>query len=83
MTETAAQQHGSALGLLERFGVLTDEVHPDLETALQVIKDLGLRYVELLAFWGKPVVEMDAAEFCRTLSGRGTGEGLLATQVPF
>lgn len=32
---------------------------------------------------GGQVIEMDAAEFCRTLSGRGTGEGLLATQVPF
>ena len=32
---------------------------------------------------GGQVIEMDAAEFCRTLSGRGTGEGLLATQIPF
>ena len=32
---------------------------------------------------GGQVIEMDAVEFCRTLSGRGTGEGLLATQVPF
>jgi uncharacterized protein (TIGR03083 family) len=28
-------------------------------------------------------VEADAVEFCRVLSGRGEGEGLLATQVPF
>ncbi len=28
-------------------------------------------------------IEMDAVEFCRVLSGRGTGTGLLATQVPF
>ncbi len=28
-------------------------------------------------------IEMDAIEFCRVVSGRGTGEGLLATQVPF
>ena len=26
---------------------------------------------------------LDAVEFCRILSGRGTGEGLLATRVPF
>ena len=32
---------------------------------------------------GGEVIEMDAIEFCRTLSGRGTGEGLLATEVPF
>ena len=27
--------------------------------------------------------ELDAADFCRILSGRGSGEGLLATRVPF
>ncbi len=32
---------------------------------------------------GGQVIEMDAVEFCRTLSGRNTGEGLLATEVPF
>ena len=29
------------------------------------------------------IIEMDAIEFCRVISGRGTGEGLLATEVPF
>jgi hypothetical protein len=28
-------------------------------------------------------IEMDAVDFCRVLSGRGAGAGLLATQVPF
>ena len=32
---------------------------------------------------GGPNVELDAIDFCRTLSGRGTGDGLLATRVPF
>jgi uncharacterized protein (TIGR03083 family) len=32
---------------------------------------------------GGPSYELDAVEFCRILSGRGTGEGLLATPVPF
>jgi uncharacterized protein (TIGR03083 family) len=32
---------------------------------------------------GGPVIETDAVEFCRLLSGRGHAEGLLATQVPF
>lgn len=32
---------------------------------------------------GGPAIEVDAVEFCRTLSGRAAGEGLLATQVPF
>jgi uncharacterized protein (TIGR03083 family) len=35
--------------------------------------------------WGSggPTIESDAVEFCRLLSGRGAGEGLLATRVPF
>jgi uncharacterized protein (TIGR03083 family) len=32
---------------------------------------------------GGPELELDAVDFCRVLSGRGTGEGLLAQQVPF
>jgi len=27
--------------------------------------------------------ELDAVEFCRTLCGRASGDGLLATEVPF
>jgi uncharacterized protein (TIGR03083 family) len=30
-----------------------------------------------------PELELDAVEFCRVLSGRGHGEGLLGVQVPF
>ncbi len=30
-----------------------------------------------------PLIESDAVEFCRVLSGRGHGDGLLAIQVPF
>ena len=30
-----------------------------------------------------PLVELDAVEFCRILSGRGDGDGLLAVPVPF
>lgn len=32
---------------------------------------------------GGPTYELDAIEFCRILSGRGDGEGLLTTRVPF
>lgn len=32
---------------------------------------------------GGPPLELDAVEFCRTLSGRADGEGLLATRVLF
>ncbi len=35
--------------------------------------------------WGQggPAYQLDAVRFCRILSGRGQGEGLLATAVPF
>jgi uncharacterized protein (TIGR03083 family) len=32
---------------------------------------------------GGEEIELDAVEFCRVLSGRGTGPGLLSQQVPF
>lgn len=32
---------------------------------------------------GGESLELDAVQFCRTLAGRGRGEGLLATEVPF
>ena len=32
---------------------------------------------------GGPEIELDAVEFCRVLSGRAPGEGLLGQQVPF
>jgi uncharacterized protein (TIGR03083 family) len=32
---------------------------------------------------GGPELELDAVEFCRALSGRGHGQGLLGTEVPF
>jgi uncharacterized protein (TIGR03083 family) len=32
---------------------------------------------------GGPLIETNAVEFCRVLSGRGHADGLLATQVPF
>ena len=32
---------------------------------------------------GGPDYELDAIEFCRVISGRGTGDGLLGQFVPF
>jgi hypothetical protein len=32
---------------------------------------------------GGPLIETDAIEFCRAVSGRGHADGLLAVQVPF
>ncbi len=51
--------------LLLNFGVCTDEIHPDLVTALGVARELGMRSVELFEFWGRPVVAMDDSEIDR------------------
>jgi hypothetical protein len=32
---------------------------------------------------GGEYIELDAVEFCRILSGRAKGTGLLSTEVPF
>ena len=32
---------------------------------------------------GRPDLTVDAVEFCRIVSGRGPGDGLLSTRVPF
>jgi sugar phosphate isomerase/epimerase len=52
--------------LLDNFGVCTDEVHDDLETALRVAREMGMRWVELQAFWGKPITDLSDAELDRT-----------------
>ena len=48
--------------------------------ALHLTGRAGGRYV---AGATEPEITLDAVEFCRILSGRGAGEGLLATRVPF
>src|SRR5579884_2955747 len=60
--------YGQTDTLLDQFGVCTDEVHPDLETALKAAREMGMHWVELLAFWGKPIVEMDDSEIDRARS---------------
>ena len=51
--------------LLANFGICTDEVHSDLETALSAIQDMGANQVELLEFWGKGVVHHSDADLDR------------------
>jgi sugar phosphate isomerase/epimerase len=51
--------------LLARFGVCTDEVHPDLPVALDAALTMGMREVELLSFWGKLVVEHESTDLDR------------------
>ena len=51
--------------LLANFGICTDEVHSDLETALSAIQGMGAQQVELLEFWGKGVVHHSDADLDR------------------
>ncbi|MBW2306954.1 MAG: sugar phosphate isomerase/epimerase [Deltaproteobacteria bacterium] len=45
-----------------RLGVVTDEIDQDLELALEVARELGLRNVDLNTLWGKNIVELTNAE---------------------
>jgi sugar phosphate isomerase/epimerase len=45
-----------------KLGVLTDEIGQDLEQALNVMKDLGLDYVELQSLWGRDVAKLGQEE---------------------
>ncbi len=44
---------------MARLGVITDEISEDLETALDVCTDLGIRDIELRSIWNTSVVEHD------------------------
>lgn len=46
-----------ALQPLFAFGAISDEIHPDLESALRVMKELDMEYVELNTAWGKEVTD--------------------------
>jgi sugar phosphate isomerase/epimerase len=46
---------------MARLGVITDEISEDLETALNVCADLGIKDVELRSVWNTSIVEHDDA----------------------
>ena len=46
---------------MARLGVITDEISEDLETALAVCSDLGIRDIELRSIWNTSIVEHDDA----------------------
>lgn len=46
---------------MARLGVITDEISEDLDTALNVCSDLGIRDVELRSVWNTSIVEHDDA----------------------
>lgn len=47
------------------FGVVTDEIDPDLQRACQVATELGMRVVELNSLWGKPADRLEPDEVAR------------------
>ncbi len=62
MTEQAARRPAA---LLPQFGICSDEISEDLETALRLIRELGLGWVELYHVWEKPLTELSPAEIDR------------------
>ncbi len=44
------------------LGVLTDEISPDLERALNVMEELGLKYAELQTVWDKYIGRLSEGE---------------------
>jgi sugar phosphate isomerase/epimerase len=51
--------------MLDQFGVISDEMHDELATALPEIRALGCRCVEIQLFDGKTVAEVSDAELDR------------------
>src|SRR4051794_40517115 len=48
--------------LKARLGVTGDEIAPDLGRALEVLRELGLGWIELRNLWGKYVTEVSVAD---------------------
>lgn len=44
---------------MAQLGVITDEISEDLDTALDVCTDLGIRDIELRSIWNTSIVEQD------------------------
>jgi L-ribulose-5-phosphate 3-epimerase len=58
----------AASGLKARLGVTGDEIAADLETALRVLRELGLGWIELRNVWGKYVTDLGLAD-CKRARG--------------
>ena len=53
-----------------------------MRSAASVREQAGGRFAGGGTGDGVAAIELDAVEFCRTISGRSTGTGLLTTEVP-
>jgi len=67
-----------------RLGVITDEISPDLERALDVMLDYDIREVELRDLWGKNVLKLDSGEMARAKKAIGDrGMSVCSIASPF
>ena len=41
-----------------KIGIITDQVSMDFEEALQIIKEFGVRYIEIHSLWNKTIEEL-------------------------
>src|SRR3990172_7304408 len=62
-----ASRPGLQSAYLRHFalGVITDEIHEDVETALEFVSQFGLGWVEIRNIWGKYVTDVGDAEIQR------------------
>ena len=68
------------------LGVLTDEIGQDLEHALVVMEELGLKYVELQSLWDKDVTKLTRDELKKVkaiISDRGMKVSCVAARMFF
>ncbi len=45
-----------------KIGIITDQVSMDFEEALQIIKEFGVRYIEIHSLWNKTIEELTEEE---------------------
>ncbi|MBP1990846.1 TIM barrel protein [Paenibacillus eucommiae] len=70
--------------MFERLGILTDEVSPRLEEALDWIQEQGFKHVEIRMVDGKNVITLDDAELARVrqqVESRGLYVSAVASPV--
>ncbi len=85
-----AQATGVLLGpTADHEGIIVDDVVQEWASRhgraydLELTGPAGGRWRSDAQAGDPEVIRMDAFDFCRVLSGRGSGPGLLSTQVPF
>src|SRR5437764_12861016 len=65
-----------------RLSVITDEITQDLERALDVALEYGVRHAELRGLWDTNIADLDSAQVARArkaMAARGITVSCLAT----